>query len=61
MATDDELIAEAIRAGKVRRMPVGARALPERPPVADETRVRPESCGSGRQCPALPGADDLRW
>lgn len=58
MVTDEDLIAEAIRGGRVRRVPTGAVVLPERRPQVAEPRVRPETCGSGRQRLAAPGADE---
>ena len=55
-----DLIAEAIRAGKVTRLAPGARALPERAERPSPAKVAPTSCGSGRQRPE-PGADEQGW
>ncbi len=59
MPTLEEIVAEAVAAGRVRRVPEGARSLPP-PPPPKGVNQRPESCSSGRQILAMPGADDMR-
>lgn len=61
MPTIDDLVAEAIAAGRLRRIPDGTRAIPPRDRTGKDPNQRPESCGSGRQIHACPGADDMRW
>jgi len=57
----EDLISEAIAAGKVRRVPEGMRSLEQ---IGRERRApqqRPEACGCGHQVAPIPGADDMRY